>query len=55
MYYRIFEALFLLEGGIGTQAMTEIAGEFGSGKSQLSNTLCVTANMPREKKALAAM
>ena len=35
-----------LKGGIETQAMTEIAGEFGSGKSQLCYTLCVTGNMP---------
>src|SRR5918995_6955491 len=34
-----------LRGGIETQALTEIAGEFGSGKSQLCYTLCVTANM----------
>src|ERR687890_1943070 len=34
-----------LGGGIETQALTEIAGEFGSGKSQLCYTLCVTANM----------
>jgi DNA repair protein RadA len=41
-----------LKGGIETQAMTEIAGEFGSGKSQLCYTLCVTANMPTDKKGL---
>jgi DNA repair protein RadA len=35
-----------LKGGIETQAITEIAGEFGSGKSQICHTLCVTANMP---------
>jgi DNA repair protein RadA len=35
-----------LGGGIETQALTEIAGEFGSGRSQLCYTLCVTANMP---------
>jgi DNA repair protein RadA len=35
-----------LGGGIETQALTEIAGEFGSGKSQLCYTICVTANMP---------
>jgi DNA repair protein RadA len=35
-----------LGGGIETQALTEITGEFGSGKSQLCYTLCVTANMP---------
>jgi DNA repair protein RadA len=34
-----------LGGGIETQALTEIAGEFGSGKSQICYTLCVTANM----------
>jgi DNA repair protein RadA len=41
-----------LKGGIETQAMTEIAGEFGSGKSQLCYTLCVTANMARDKEGL---
>jgi DNA repair protein RadA len=34
-----------LGGGIETQALTEIVGEFGSGKSQLCYTLCVTANV----------
>jgi DNA repair protein RadA len=33
-----------LGGGIETQALTEIAGEFGSGKSQFCYTICVTAN-----------
>ena len=33
-----------LGGGIETQALTEIAGEFGSAKSQLCYTICVTAN-----------
>jgi DNA repair protein RadA len=33
-----------LGGGIETQALTEVAGEFGSGKSQLCYTICVTAN-----------
>ena len=41
-----------LKGGVETQAMTEIAGEFGSGKSQLCYTLCVTANMARDKEGL---
>jgi DNA repair protein RadA len=41
-----------LKGGIETQAMTEIAGEFGSGKSQLCYTLCVTGNKPIEKGGL---
>ena len=34
-----------LGGGIETQALTEITGEFGSGKSQLCYTLCVTVNV----------
>jgi DNA repair protein RadA len=42
----------LLGGGIETQALTEFAGEFGSGKSQLCHTLSVTANMAREKGGL---
>jgi DNA repair protein RadA len=33
-----------LGDGIETQALTEIAGEFCSGKSQLCYTICVTAN-----------
>ncbi|MFY9871479.1 MAG: DNA repair and recombination protein RadA, partial [Candidatus Nitrosopolaris sp.] len=41
-----------LKGGIESQAMTEFAGEFGSGKSQLCYTLCVTANMPTDKSGL---
>jgi DNA repair protein RadA len=41
-----------LKGGIETQAITEIAGEFGSGKSQICYTLCVTGNMPIDKKGL---
>ena len=32
-----------LKGGIESQAITELAGEFGSGKSQICHTLCVTA------------
>jgi DNA repair protein RadA len=38
-----------LKGGIETQAITEFAGEFGSGKSQICYTLCVTANLHKEK------
>jgi DNA repair protein RadA len=41
-----------LKGGIETQAITEIAGEFGSGKSQICYTLCVTANTPLDRKGL---
>jgi len=39
-----------LKGGVESQAMTEIAGEFGSGKSQLCHTLCVTAVNNKEKR-----
>jgi DNA repair protein RadA len=38
-----------LNGGIETQAVTEIAGEFGTGKSQICHTLCVTANAKEQK------
>src|SRR5918998_6125729 len=38
----------LLLGGIETQAITEFYGEFGSGKSQVCHTLCVTASQPVE-------
>jgi DNA repair protein RadA len=39
-----------LKGGIESQAITEIAGEFGSGKSQLCHTLCVTAAVNNNNK-----
>ena len=39
-----------LKGGVETQAITEIAGEFGSGKSQICHTLCVTANLGKAKE-----
>jgi DNA repair protein RadA len=32
-----------LKVGVESQAITELAGEFGSGKSQICHTLCVTA------------
>lgn len=41
-----------LKGGMETQAMTEIAGEYGSGNSQICYTLCVTANTYVAKKGL---
>jgi DNA repair protein RadA len=33
-----------LNGGFETQAITELVGEFGSGKSQVCHTLCVAAS-----------
>lgn len=43
----------LLNGGFETQAITELVGEFGAGKSQVCHTLCVAAsklieNNPRD-------
>jgi DNA repair protein RadA len=34
----------LLNGGFESQSITELAGEFGSGKSQICHTLCIAAN-----------
>jgi DNA repair protein RadA len=39
----------LLAGGIETQAMTELVGEYGTGKTQICLTLSVTAQLPPEK------
>ena len=44
----------LLGGGIETQALTEVFGEFGSGKSQLAHQLCVNVQLPAEKGGLEA-
>jgi DNA repair protein RadA len=41
-----------LNGGFETQAVTEIAGEFGSGKSRICHTLCVAANTLLENDRL---
>lgn len=42
----------LLGGGIETQAITEVYGQFASGKSQLGFTLCVNVQLPRESGGL---
>jgi meiotic recombination protein DMC1 len=39
----------LLGGGIETMSITEAFGEFRTGKTQLCHTLCVTAQLPRDK------
>lgn len=44
----------LLAGGIETQAVTEFYGEFGSGKTQICHTLCVTTQMPRDRGGLGS-
>ena len=36
----------LLEGGVETGSLTEVFGEFRTGKTQLCHTLCVTCQMP---------
>ena len=36
----------LLNGGIETGSLTEIFGEFRTGKTQLCHTLCVTCQLP---------
>ena len=42
----------MLGGGIETQSMTEVYGEFGSGKSQLCHQLCVNVQLPKERGGL---
>ncbi len=42
----------LIGGGIETQSLTEVFGEFGSGKSQLSHELAVTVQLPEEQGGL---
>lgn len=42
----------LLGGGVETQAITEAAGAFGSGKSQLGFQLAVNIQLPKEKGGL---
>ena len=44
----------LIGGGIETQAITEVFGEFGSGKSQISHELAVTVQLPLEQGGLDA-
>lgn len=38
----------LLKGGIESQSITEVFGEFRTGKTQLCHTLCVSAQLPAE-------
>ena len=42
----------ILGGGIETQAVTELIGEYGTGKTQICLTLSVTAQLPIEKGGL---
>jgi len=42
----------ILGGGVETQAITELIGEYGSGKTQLCMMLSVTAQLPYERGGL---
>lgn len=42
----------ILGGGIETQAVTEVFGEFGSGKTQLAHQLSVNVQLPPERGGL---
>ncbi len=42
----------IIDGGIETQGVTEVFGEFGSGKSQISHQLCVNVQLPPEQGGL---
>ncbi len=42
----------LLKGGVETQAITEVYGDFGSGKTQLCHTLCAICQLPSEEGGL---
>ena len=42
----------LFDGGIEARALTEVYGEFGSGKTQFCHTLCVMVQKPKEEGGL---
>ena len=42
----------ILGGGIWTQELTELAGGFGSGKTQLCFQLCINVQLPKEEGGL---
>jgi DNA repair protein RadA len=42
----------LLDGGLETQALTEVYGEFGSGKTQFCLTMCVMVQKSKEEGGL---
>jgi len=42
----------ILAGGLETQTITEIYGEYGSGKSQLCHQMCVNVQLPSERGGL---
>jgi DNA repair protein RadA len=44
----------LFGGGIETKSVTEIYGEYGTGKTQICHTLCVLVNLDKSKGGLKA-
>ena len=50
--WKIDEVDDLLGGGVETQSITEVYGEFGAGKSQVTHQLCVNVQLPPEKGGL---
>jgi DNA repair protein RadA len=42
----------LFDGGVETQALTEVYGEFGCGKTQFCHTMCVTVQKPKDEGGL---
>ena len=42
----------IIGGGVETQGITEVYGEFGSGKSQIAHQLCVNVQLPPEQGGL---
>lgn len=43
---------YLLGGGVETQSITELYGEFGSGKTQVAHQLAVNTQLPEEHRGL---
>ncbi len=50
--FNIEEVDELLAGGVETQSITEVYGEFGSGKSQVTHQLSVNVQLPKEHGGL---
>ena len=50
--FRVPELDALLGGGMETQAITEMYGEFGSGKSQIVHQMAVNVQLPEEQGGL---
>ena len=50
--FRVPELDVLMGGGLETQAITEMYGEFGSGKSQIVHQMAINVQLPREMGGL---